>query len=294
VNTANNSVRAARVSYRGARAALATAQQQLAVSIAKVNAGTANVSDSLRNVVTVGNAQLNVLTAQNSFRSASALLTRLVATPYFVTAQVADTVDRPFQAVDSAMIMQLAMQGPAIRQIDAQVSAFSAARKSAKASYLPTVGASFSFGGNGTRALYGFAGEDHPFPYSKSVNVSLNYNIFNRWARENQIAASNINYENAQAQSRNARLQAQQDVVTAMAQMRNAEESMRVQQSNVRAAQEDLRVVQQRYNLGASTILDVLTSQQTLVTARQNLITARLNYRNARAQIEAVIGRDLP
>jgi outer membrane protein TolC len=31
-----------------------------------------------------------------------------------------------------------------------------------------------------------------------------------------------------------------------------------------------------------------------LVTARQALIQARLNYRNARAQIEAVIGRDLP
>ena len=69
---------------------------------------------------------------------------------------------------------------------------------------------------------------------------------------------------------------------------------MRVQQTNVRASQEDLRVVQQRYNLGASTLLDVLTSQQNLVNAQQQLIQARLNYRNARAQIEAAIGRDLP
>jgi len=69
---------------------------------------------------------------------------------------------------------------------------------------------------------------------------------------------------------------------------------MRVQQINVRASEEDLRVVQQRYNLGAGTLLDVLTSQAALVNARQQLIAARLNYRNARAQIEAAIGRELP
>ena len=69
---------------------------------------------------------------------------------------------------------------------------------------------------------------------------------------------------------------------------------MRVQQISVRASEEALRVNQQRYALGAGTLLDVLTSQSSLVTARQGLIQARLNYRNARAQIEAVIGRDLP
>ena len=60
-----------------------------------------------------------------------------------------------------------------------------------------------------------------------------------------------------------------------------------------RAAQEDLRVQQQRYALGASTLLDLLTSQSTLNGARASLIQARQDYRIARAQIEAIIGRDL-
>ena len=103
-----------------------------------------------------------------------------------------------------------------------------------------------------------------------------------------------INLENAQANARDQRLAAQQTIITGIASLRNAEETMRVQEQNVAASEEDLRVVTQRYNLGASVLLDVLTSQQTLVTARQQLIQARLNYRNARAQIEAAIGRDLP
>jgi outer membrane protein len=292
VKLAYNSVLAAKESEGAAQAALATAQQQLAVSIAKVNAGTANVSDSLRNVVTVGNAQLALLQAQNAYRTASAQLTSLVATPYFVTAQLTDTLDRPLQPIDSAMVMQLALDGPAVRQAEATVSAQGAARQSAKASYLPTLTANLSYGGAGNRALYGL--NDNPFAYTKSVQFSLNYPIFDRFGRNNNLANANINYENAQATARNARLQAQQGVITQIGNLRNAEASMRVQQSNVRAAEEDLRVVQQRYNLGASTILDVLTSQQSLVNARQQLITARFNYRNARAQIEAIIGRDLP
>lgn len=292
VKQAYNAVLAAKESEAAAQAQLATAQLQLQTSIAKVNAGAANVSDSLRSVVQVGNAQLALLTAQNNFRSQSATLTRLVGVNYFVTAQLADTVEHMGTPLDSALIMQLALVGPTIRAADAGVNAAAASKASAKAAYLPTVTASLSYGGNGSAALYGLNSE--PFPYSRSASFNISYPIFNRFQRENQSAQADINYQNAQAQARDSRLAAQQNVVTYLAALRNAEETMRVQEQNVRASEEDLRVVQQRYNLGASTLLDVLTSQQALVTARQQLIQARLTYRNARAQIESAIGRDIP
>jgi outer membrane protein len=292
VKLAYNSILAAKESETAARAQLEAAQAQLQTSIAKVQAGAANVSDSLRSVVQVGNAQLALLTAQNTYRVQAAALTRLVGTPYFVTADVADTVDHPVAPIDSAAIMQLAIAGPPIRQFEAQASAAAASERSAKAAYLPTITANFNYSGSGTAAAYGL--NSNPFPYSRGVSVNLNYPIFNRFARENNLAAAQISLENAQAQVKDARLGAQQNIITDIATMRNNEEAMRVQQQNVRASEEDLRVQQQRYNLGASTLLDVLNSQTALVTARQALIQARLNYRNARAQIEAVIGRDLP
>jgi outer membrane protein len=292
VKQAYNAVLAAKESEAAALAQLSTAQLQLQTSIAKVNAGAANVSDSLRSVVQVGNAQLAVLTAQNTFRTQSATLTRLVGTPYFVTAQLADTVEHIEPAIDSGAVMQMALAGPTIRAADASIAAASAAQRSAKTAYLPTITASLSYGGSGTGAIYGL--NSNPFPYSRGVGVNMSYPIFNRFQRENQVATAQINLDNAQAQARDARLGAQQTVITGIASLRNAEETMRVQEQNVAASEEDLRVVTQRYNLGASVLLDVLTSQQTLVTARQQLIQARLTYRNARAQIEAAIGRDLP
>ena len=72
-----------------------------------------------------------------------------------------------------------------------------------------------------------------------------------------------------------------------------ASQRVAVQVASVAAAQEDVRVQQQRYNIGASTLLDLITSQVALATAEQALIQARYDYRIARAQLEALIGRDL-
>src|SRR5438309_1942700 len=63
--------------------------------------------------------------------------------------------------------------------------------------------------------------------------------------------------------------------------------------SNVAAATEDLRVQQERYRVGAATILDLLTSQASLTTAQTNLVQARFDYLIARAQLEALVGRQL-
>ena len=84
-----------------------------------------------------------------------------------------------------------------------------------------------------------------------------------------------------------------QSIIQQLGVLRTAEERIRIQQASVLAGEEDLRVMQQRYQLGASTLLDLLTSQSQLNQARAALIQARQDYRIARAQIEAIIGRDL-
>ena len=292
VKTQYNAALAANEQFSAAQAQLAVAKQQLDMTVAKVNAGAANIADSLNSVVQVGNAQLAILTAQQSLRTANAGLTRLAGTTYMITANAADTVDHSMAPIDSAMVMGLALDGPAIRQNQAQITSANASIKSAKTAYFPTLSLSANIQGSGASAPYGFG--NNPYPYTRGANFSLNYPIFNRFQRENQVQTAQISLANAEAQLKDNKLAAQQTIITQLGLLHNAEEQVRVQQNSVRANEEALRVNQQRYTLGAGTFLDVLTSQSSLVTARQGLIQARLNYRNARAQIEAVIGRDLP
>lgn len=284
-------VLAARESESAARAQLQQAEAQLRASVARVQAGAATMSDSLRSVIQVGNARLALLTAQNSLRVASASLTRLVATPFMVTANPADTLERIVFVADSQGLMQLSQQGPAVLQAEQNLRAASASEWAAKTGYLPTVSMSFSYNGNRQDSSYVLT--FGPYAYGRQFNVRLNYPLFNNFSREDQVLRARVAEDNAAAALRDARLAAQQSIIQQFGALRTAEERIRIQQASVLAAEEDLRVMQQRYALGASTLLDLLTSQSQLNQARAALIQARQDYRIARAQIEAIIGRDL-
>lgn len=282
---------AAREAESAARIALDIARQQLAASVARVNAGAAIISDSLRSFVAVGNAQLTLLTAQNSVRNASLALTRLTGSSTLVTASAADTVDFAIQPIDSAAVVALATSGPAVRQAQAVLDASTAAIRSAKAAYFPSISTSLRYGGSGYDYLYGVGGDKLAYSNSFSVNASLP--IWDGRNRTEAVHRAQVTATNNEASLRDAKLLAQQNILLQISTLRSAEERLRIQQLSVQAAQEDLRVQQQRYNLGSSTQLEVSTSLNALNTARQALIQARLDYRIARAQIEAIIGRDL-
>ena len=284
-------VLAARESESAARAQLEQAEAQLRASVARVQAGAATMSDSLRSVIQVGNARLALITAQNNLRVASAALTRLVGTPFLVTANPADTLERITFTVDSVELAQLALRGPAVVQAERSLRAATAGEFAAKTAYMPTINLSFSYNGNRQDSSYVFT--FGPYAYGRNFQVRMNFPLFNNFSREDQVLRARVAEDNAAASLRDAQLAAQQSMIQQIGVLRTAEERIRIQQASVLAAEEDLRVMQQRYQLGASTLLDLLTSQLQLNQARAALIQARQDYRIARAQIEAIIGRDL-
>jgi outer membrane protein len=286
-------VLAAHESEAAARAQLAEAQQELRAATGRLAAGAGTTSDSLRSVILVGNARLALLTAQTDLRNANAALTRLTASPAPVTALPSDTLDTPVPAVplDSATLIDLAERGPAVRQAEAQAAAARAGVRSARAPYLPSVSAGYSRGGSGFDPRFGFG--DDPYNYQGSLRLSLSYPLFNQFTREEGVVRARVAEDNADAQLRDARLAARQQVVQALGTLRTAQQQVEIQRASVTAAEEDLRVQRQRYEVGASTLLDQLTSQTQLSQARAQLIQARYNARVARAQLEAVVGREL-
>ncbi len=282
----------ARESEDAARTQLAQALQQLDFSRRRVVAGAATASDSLTAVVLVANAQLALRTAENARRDANASLTRLAGSSVPLSAALNDpeVMARDTVRVDSARVVEQAVVSPNIAQATAQLASAEARRQAARAAYLPTVNASYSRGGSGT-GVYGF-GTD-PFVYSGQLNVGLSIPIFNGFVREQQIATATVNQANAAATLRDTKLAAKQLSVQYIDALRLGQEQILVQTASLAAATENLRVVQQRYNLGLSTIVDLLTAQTTLNQAQANLIAARNTVRLATAQIEALIGQPL-
>jgi outer membrane protein len=284
-------VLAARESESAAKAQLDQAQEQLKTASAKVAAGAATKSDSLRAIIQVGNAQLALIQARNNLNIANASLTRLVATPFVVTASPGDTTESIVLAADSTEVARLALRGPAVQQAEEAYAAARANVRGALTPYLPTVSARFNRGGAGQDSRFGWG--DAQYAYSQTVSFSLNFPFFNQGAREEQIVRSRVAEDVAQAQLRDTRFAAQQQLTQYMSAFRSAEQRVQIQLASVAAAEEDLRVQQRRYQLGASTFLDVLNSQVTLNQARAALIQARFDARVAKAQIETLTGKDM-
>ena len=292
VKTQYYAILAAREAESAALAQLQQAQEQLKTSILRTRAGVVTLSDSLRSVIAVGNAQLALITARNNVRVASAFLTRLIGSETLVTAQPSDTLDSGLSPVDSATLAGLLDEGPQVRASQAQLESARSAVKSAKTPYLPTVDLTYSRGGTANNQYYGLNGD--PLAYSNSFGLRLSYNLFNNFTREDALTRARVSEDLSEATLRDVRLAARQTLVQQLAALRSAQQRIIIQQASLDAAKEDLRVQQQRYALGASTLLDVLTSQTTLDAARSALIQARQDVRVARAQLEALVGRDLP
>lgn len=270
---------------------MAQAAEQFKSSVARVRAGAATRSDSLRGVIQIGNAQLAQITAASAKEAAEASLTRLVGSPVPVTADPASVQENMAALPDSAQLAALALRGPAVQQAQANLDVAEESRKASKATYLPSLSASYSRTGSGTDPQFGFGSD--PYTYSGRLSFQLSYPIFNNFQREQQVVVAKVAEVNAQSSLRDAQLAAVQTLAQNIGAIRSASQRVAIQVASVAAAKEDVRVQQQRYNIGASVMLDLVTSQAALATAEQALIQARYDYRIARAQLEALVGRDL-
>ncbi len=270
------------------QASVKLAEQQLAISVAKLRVGQATRSDSLRSLVNLGTARSNLVTARSDVARTQAVLGRTLGldgrvqaaddSAFYQTSLVPDTV---------ALTEEALSRSPQVQASEANTQAASASVKAARAQYYPTVALSGSTSWNGSN------GNDYQLFSNRQVTLGLTWPIFNRFQREQTIETRLANLDNAEATAADAKRAVQSSLTTQYAALDAARVRIDISRTSIEAAQEDLRVVNARYQAGAATILDVLTSQEALAQAQVDAVNARFDYLKAKAQIEALIGRHL-
>jgi len=150
---------------------------------------------------------------------------------------------------------------------------------------LPQISASYSRSWSGQ--------EYNELDPSWSVRLSASWPLFNGFTRELNRTRSAVNRDNARAQAEDARRQVNAQLTQHLASLTSAQTRLEIALVSRAASEEDLRVQQERYRLGAATIVEVLASQVNLDQAEVDIVQARLDYLVAKAQIEALIGREL-
>jgi outer membrane protein len=283
-------VLAARDNQVAAAAQLEQADRQRWVAIERTRAKAATRSDSLRAEIQVRSARLAVLEAMTARSSADAALARTIGSLEPVTATAADSTD-PGLALDEAQLVALVDDTPIVEGARAKLAAAHSAHRGSWSAYLPAISASWQHNGTGAQRP-GYFGPNH-LDYAGSARLSLSFPLFNQFNREAQMTQTAAAVRVAEAELRDARLAARQSLTDGLGNYGAAAYRAASWAASVDAATEDLRVQSQRYSVGGSTLLDVLASQTQLDQARRDLIRARYDQRVAKAQLEALIGRDL-
>jgi len=265
---------------------MARAEQQLDFARARLELGTATTSDELRAEIEVGNAELSVVDAQSSLRRSRLQLSRQIGSEDEVTPAAASLPSEAPELPETEQLVQRALRSaPSVLAAEATLRSRGADRLAALTPYLPTL-----------RVNGGYDWTAFQFPpreQSWSLRVTASYPVFNGFQREAALSRARAQERLASVQARDATLGARVSVESAVQDIEAAARRSEISERSVVLAREDLRVQEERYQIGATTILELQASQVALAEAEVASVRARQELGSAVARLEAILGEPI-
>jgi outer membrane protein len=186
------------------------------------------------------------------------------------------TIPQDLTMTVEASIDRALAQRPDLMQRVAQLRAAHAEVKEAKTAYFPTV----TFNGvGGISRTYAeqdqAAGVYSPTQESWTARVSLTWDLFDGFARENRVARAKADQKQAAAEVDAIRDQVENQVWTAYSTARTALRQQKAAAALLDAASSSYNAALQSYTYGVRSQIDVVSAQRALAAARTADVSAR-------------------
>jgi len=271
-------------------------QRQLERITESNRVGALSRADVYRQQSQVASDELNVITAQNNFDKAKADLLALIGLDVNDDYTIADpTISAeisPAELESSAslvadfrsLVQKAIEKRPDYASAMQSVEAADAGVRSARSTYFPSVDAF---------ARYGLTGDKvSTISDRKSLTwgLSLNWSIFDGFRTNNQLQSAQVQRKNAEISLQQTERNIGVEVKKALLDLEAARKAYEVSIKGLTSATEDRKIAEERYNLGAGTLLDLLTANAGLVNAQANKVNAVYNYIIAKRNVEYAIG----
>jgi outer membrane protein len=259
------------------------AQQQLSFAQTRLEVGTATRSDVLRAELEVGNARIAVIDAETAVRTSRLELGRRVGVDRAVRpAPTALPSAAPVLPSPERLGALAVESSPLVVASEADLRARQAATRASYSTYMPSLRA--------TAGYDWFSFEFPPSERSWSLRLTASLPVFNGFQREATVTRARAAERTAVAAARDAAVAARTEAATAAEEVSAAGQRAAITTRAVELARADLEVQQERYQLGATTILELQSSQVTLADAEVAAVRARQQLATALARLEAVLG----
>ena len=135
-----------------------------------------------------------------------------------------------------------------------------------------------------------------PFSFQRSplaLTASLSLPIFDNFGREERVQRAQVEKEGALYNVKAKDLALTADVTQAFRTLQTAIQTVALQEQIASKAKEELAFAEERYKVGASTFLDVVTSRGSYEQALIDRVTAVYDYHKTFAALENAVGHPL-
>ncbi|WP_158278661.1 TolC family protein [Rhodohalobacter mucosus] len=276
---------------------LQTSEQQLEQVRAQVEVGARPTVDLLNQESIVAGNELQVVNRRNDLNFSRLQLVRtLQIDPLgdyeFITPEI-DQSSAVVRDYDLQQMVETALESRSDLKSELQgIEAALYNLKSTRANYYPTLTLSGSF-----RTSYN---DRNPSSYrdqltdqniNRNIGLSLNIPIFNRLNTRTAVQAQEIQYKNAQLSLENTRLNVIQEVNQAYNDYVAIVQELESSEKAFVAAERAFETEQQRYEVGASTLIELSQANNAFVEAQSNRIQTLYNFFFQEKLLDYYIGR---
>lgn len=287
-----------------ARENLESSQKQLEQVQAQVEVGSRPNVDLYNQEATVANNEVTVTNRENSLTISRLSLIRMLQIdplkdyefmiPDINEEQLIPTEYNLQQLVNAALENRSDLQSERLN-----IKAVEHQLKATKGSLLPSLNFSASLSSSyndqnfvpGTTELVGFQDQFFDQNINRSLGLSLSIPIFDNYNRRTNVQSQRINYRNQLLSLENTELQVVQEVNQAYSDYQAVVKQLDATQKALQAAERSYETEQERYNVGASTLIELSTSNAQYVQAQSDRAQALFNFVFQKKLLDYYIGK---
>ncbi len=270
-------------------------KRNLETIIERNKLGAVTIADVYSQQVKEGNAELSLIQAKNSYETAKSNLLSYLALNVFDNYTFADSLTASEKNIlesklaedysNLSALVSTALENRADYK-SAQFDLKSAEEgiNIARGGHLPrlTNFISYSLRSNELKNLLDSR--------TYSIGLTLSLPIFSGFRISNNVQSAEVGVDNTKLALSDLERTIKQNIQKTYLDLQAAEKSLEVNRTNVIAAEQNRKVQEERYALGSSTLLDVLTANSDYTTARTNYISAQFSYIQLSKQLKYYIG----
>ena len=276
-----------------AKESLETSKKLLEQTKAQVEVGSRPNVDLFNQEAAVAQDELTITQRDNALKLSRLQLVRSLQIDPLVQYEFAVPDFDPESAKNSTLIsknvnslVEEAMFNRSdIRSTEYNIESLRYQLQIAKGSLLPTLSASASISSSysdqardpRTGGTASFNDQFFDQRVNKSFGLSLNLPIFNNWNRMTQIQSAQVNLKNAELGLQNTQLQVIQEITQALNDYSSYSAQLVAAEKSLVASEKAFETQQERYNVGASTLIELSQAQTQYFNAQSSRTSALYN-----------------